>query len=396
MEIGEPIKVAFPGANAADTAQRADDTKLRIVKVIGPARVEACHSATYKVVAYSRRATPDEKRNVRWEVRFADDSTALHDPGKRDGDVLTFDALPDDYDGKAWAGRKIRVYAILNEVDERASVETEIACTGMHRYIALVRKVERATGWNPDTVLNALRRLAGYDTPRFQTLYGLPAAPALTPTGDLTHDDISKLEGMSSHGVLRTGKEIGIVTDASNHGVAIGHVLTGLSGGQHRNRAADLRPWLNFGAGFPLDNLHAATLAGDIGQSAVEIHQNGGSGARIGPGSELTFAEAIGDIDGLLMGDEGGLKGLTVSERLHAYYCVKPGEPFGPNAAHRFKRFGRYVDDHLRQESQRFAVNYLYSKSKIDGVIDSTEAEVNDVLAAFTAWLGSMVKGEPA
>ena len=395
MEIGEPVKVSVPGSDTAEDAPRAGDAPLRIVKVIGPARVEACERATYRVVAYSRRATPEEKRKVRWEVRFADESSALADPGERKDDVLTFDEIPDDHAGKAWAGRKIRVYAILDRADERASVETEITCTGIHRYIALVRKVERATGWDPDTVLNALRRLAGYDTERWQTLYGLPAAREITPQGDLTRDDITRIEGLSSHGVLRSGKEIGVITDALGHGVAIGHVLTGLSGGQHRNRAADLRPWFAMGAGFTLDNLYAATLAGDIGQSAVEIKTHGGSGARIGPGSELTHAEAVGDIDGILMGDEGGLQGRKVSERLHDYYCVQRAEPFGPNAAHRFKRFGPLVDDHLREESRRFAVNYLYSKSKIDGLTDSTETEVNDVLAAFTAWLGIMAQGEP-
>jgi hypothetical protein len=179
---------------------------------------------------------------------------------------------------------------------------------------------------------------------------------------------------------------VGIACDVLGYEVAIGHVLTGLSGGQHRNRQADLRPWFGRMAGHTLDNLYAATLAGDIGQSAVEIHYHP-NGPLIGAGSELSFAEAIGDIDGLLMGDEGGLMGRTVSRRLLDYYCVLPNEPNGMNAANRFAHFAPFVDEHLLTESRHFAVNFLYRRNRGDGLMDSTEAEVNRVHEAFVWWL---------
>jgi hypothetical protein len=397
MEIGEPVGIDVgDGAGAEDRPDgRHDKPALRVVKVVGPARVGACQPATYRVVAYNRRAKPEEKRSVRWEVRFAGESSPIPHPGKPDGDVLVFAKVPDEHAGVEWDGQSIRVYAYLHEPSEKASVETRVECSGICAYVALVRKVERATGFDPETVLNALRRLAGYDTGLWQRLYGLGPAPRLVPTGDLGAGDISRLAGLSSHGVLASGKEVGVVVDAFGLPVAIGHVLTGLSAGQHRNPAADLRPGVGTAvhAGFTLDNLYAATLAGDIGQSAVEIRERPGS-PLIGPGSELTDAEAIGDIDGLILGDDGGLAGKTVSQRLHDYYCVTADEPPGLNAAHRFARFGLYVAEHLRVESRRFAVDYLYSRSTTAGAVGSTHTEVERVLGAFEDWLATRADAE--
>ena len=396
MEIGESVRFSATGGGAAEEHPAKDKgpPALRVVKVLGPAQVEPCRPARYKVVAYNRLAKPEEKQRVRWEVRIAGESAAISDPGERTGDTLLIAKVPEEYAGVRWVGRVLRVYAYLNGPAEQASTDTSIQCFGICRYIALVKKVEKATGWDPETVLNALRRLAGYDTEKFQLLYGSAPARALVPTGDLTAEDIFKLGGLSSHSVFRTGREIGAIEDSLGHKVAIGHVLTGLSAGQHRNREADLRPWFGQLAGHTLDNLYAATLAGDIGQSAVEIHQNGGS-TEMGFVPELTEAEAVGDIDGLIMGTEGGLNGKPVSVRLHDYYCVTSSEPPGSNAAHRFENFNAsYVDEHLLGESRRFAVNYLYSRSESDGLVDSTETEVNDIFSSFQRWLVVRVKRE--
>jgi hypothetical protein len=396
MHIGEKFAAdTEDGGSAADeTNGDAGPPPLRVVKVTGPVQVNACQEATYRVAAYSRRATPEEKRKVRWEIRIAGESNAIPDTAQRDGDTLVLAKVPEECSGVVWSGRTIRVYAYLDGPSEKASADTLVECSGICKYIAIVRKVEQATGWDPDTVLNALRRLAGYDTEKWQRLYGLGPARQLQPVGALSAADIVRLEGLSSHGVLGSGKEVGVVADSLRMPVAIGHVLTGLSAGQHRDRAADLRPWYGTaaGAGSTLDNLYAATLAGDVGQSAVEVRRDPG-GARMGPGSELTEAEAIGDMDGIIMGEEGGLGGQKVSERLHDYYCVAAREP-GSNAANRFANFARFMNEHLQDESRRFAVVYLYSKSAAQGLVGSTVAEVDEVLGAFQQWYQIMAERE--
>jgi hypothetical protein len=53
--------------------------------------------------------------------------------------------------------------------------------SSLARCLHLIRKVELATGWTNKEVLGALRKLAGYDDPNWQTLLSLPEQRTLVP-----------------------------------------------------------------------------------------------------------------------------------------------------------------------------------------------------------------------
>jgi len=266
-------------------------------------------------------------------------------------------------------------------------------------FIALVRKIEAAyPTWNGERILNSLRRLAGYDDPKFRAMYGgLKQGDALAPIGSLTQTDLDTLKAMTRHEVT-PGVESGIVVDTFGEAVAMGHVLTGLSAGQHRNKRIDLTPSWSLGAGELMDNLYAVTIAGDLGQTATYVHFKQAT-AYIGPGSDATDAELVGDIDGFLLGDNLALytsggslnKQLRLSELLHLYYCVFPRSAASQNTAgDRFKQFAlRTVKSTLLGETRRFTVNYVYaSQGKRKGLTSTAHLEdAKKSVDAFWEWL---------
>jgi hypothetical protein len=284
--------------------------------------------------------------------------------------------------------------------------ETPVTVGGeVGEYIALVQKVEKANPtWSSEDVLNALRGVAGTDNHLFQLLFGTqPARPIVPvapyPTVVLTKEDISKLQRLSRH-TLVNGVQQGNAKDALGYDVSLGHVLTGLSAGQHRNRNANLVA-RKVGLGdppircpFDVDNLFAATMSGDLGQTAALATHVGGS-ATIGVGTEATEAELIGDIDGYVLGHAGGLLGRRVSDVLRAYYGVDACAPAGFNAARRFANFARHGTKELPDQTQRFAVNYfVYTWRQQRSLDKDLGQQVGRVLSAFSVWLNRMASTE--
>jgi hypothetical protein len=268
-------------------------------------------------------------------------------------------------------------------------------------YVSLVRKVEAAyPRWTPDEVLSALRRVAGYDLILFRILYGTSEAKQIKPgDGGLTTDDLRDLEAMSSH---RGGPpERGVAIDPLGQKVAVGHVLCGLSAGEHRNVAVGmLGGWLvgaalQHVAGLTLDNLYATTIAGDLGQSAVLVHL--GKRSLLGPESEATDAELIGDIDGCVLASNGALGGRRVSDVLARYYWPAPPASGDVHAANRFRLFAPHLTGSvLQDQTTRFARAFFVREDPRRGSTESAAGEVAQILIQFRAWYGQKLAAETA
>ena len=269
-------------------------------------------------------------------------------------------------------------------------------------YVSLVRKAEAAyPRWTPDEILSALRRVAGYDTTLFRILYGTSEAnPIKAGDGGLTADDLRDLEAMSSHrgGVV----EKGVAIDPLGQKVAVGHVLCGLSAGEHRNLAVGmLGGWLlgaalQHVAGLTLDNLYATTIAGDLGQSAVLVHL-GRRSSLLGLQSEATDAELIGDIDGCVLASNGALGGRRVSDVLARYYWAAPAAQDDVHAANRFRLFASHLTGSvLQDQTTRFARAFFIKEDLRRGSTESAAGEVAQVLSQFRAWCGQKLAAETA
>ncbi len=272
----------------------------------------------------------------------------------------------------------------------------------MADYISLVRKVEAAyPRWTPDEVLSALRRVAGYDTVLFRILYSTSEANQIKPgDGGLTAGDLRDLEAMSSHrgGVV----EKGVAIDPLGQKVAVGHMLCGLSAGEHRNFTFGMwGAWLPGAAlqhvmGLSLDNLYATTIAGDLGQSAVLVHM-GKRSTLLGPQSEATDAELIGDIDGCVLASSGALGGRRVSDVLSRYYWAAPAAPGDIHAANRFRLFASHLNGTvLKDQTTRFARAFFVKESLRRGSTESVAGEVAQVLNQFRVWYGQKLAAETA
>jgi hypothetical protein len=264
-------------------------------------------------------------------------------------------------------------------------------------YLALVKKVEAAyPAWSPDDVLGALRRVAGCDNLLFQVLFGTSEGHAIKAgDGGLTPTDLGDLTAMSAH--QGSG---GTVVDLLQQKLAVGHVLCGLTAGQHRNQSVGLvGRWLAVAlvqqfAGLTLDNLYATTIAGDLGQAAVRVHLKQLT-ALLGPGSEATDEELVGDIDGCVLGSRGGLGGRRVSDVLAAYYAAAPAGPGAVHASRRFQLFAPHAGAVLDDQTARFARAYLVHEAW-SRAAESLDAEVKQALVGFRDWYRRQLAAEQA
>lgn len=264
-------------------------------------------------------------------------------------------------------------------------------------YIALVQKVERAyPKWTPDEVLAALRRIAGCDAVLFRVLFATQEGSAIyAGDGGLTCGDLCDLAAMSAH--RGTG---GVVYDAWHGEVAIGHVLCGITAGLHRNVNVGLvgSPLIVTGvqllAGLTLDNLYATTIAGDLGQSAVLVHL-GQQPSLLGPQSEATDAELIGDIDGFVLGTSGALAGRRISDILTAYYSAAPPSGNAVHFSHRFRLFAPTLSSPaLDDQTRRFARAYMAIQAPTQ--VAASIGEIATVLGLFRSWYARQLSAEIA
>jgi len=121
-----------------------------------------------------------------------------------------------------------------------------------------------------------------------------------------------------------------------------------------------------------VDNLFTSTLAGDLGQTAWQV-QDGNTEVEgnseysyIGDGTEATFAELNGDIDGAVLGtiinrDENSTlyqkheNGAPISELIETYYDRNSGSRYENAAGYLEKQYG---EGYLEDQTIRFADNY--------------------------------------
>lgn len=330
----------------------------------------------------------------------------------------------------------------------------------VQHYVALVRKMERALpGWSGEQVANNLRVLGGVDDGLFQKMYGMDdldkkdwnhrygidavggskkdkawqqkygdsyrdltapqrqtALRELLQTHGMKKADVDALMRMSNH----SDESHGFARDSFGQDVAMGHVLTGISGGMYRNKDTELRPgWAqSLRLGFPLDNLYATTLAGDLGQS---LAKGGHEGRFLGPGTEASNPELVGDIDGMLLGSHqqllskgkslqtNGPTGVKLSQMLSTYYDprnqnkvtidqtdLRPGV-LPPEVTHRpvdaAHRFTSFYDDlsekdnfkTLQEQSYKFYIDYA---AKTDPTsVFSTRDQFNPMIDEFNQYL---------
>lgn len=251
----------------------------------------------------------------------------------------------------------------------------------VEEYIKLVEEVEAThPGYRAEDTLQSLRMTAGYDDENFDTMLG-GLGEKLEPSGSLTKQDIQRLRTMSGHGFDASGFETGIVRDASGQDVAMGHTITGMLAGMNRDDNLYPAPGGKsignlVGLGDNVDNLYAATLAGDLGQTAYDVWKHpdatlqGGKFAYVGDGTEeATDAELAGDIDGLRVGE--------------ALYNQSFPEPFdgtnftpAPTASDMLKAY--YLPDNQKKTSNKgqdgsdptanttFANRFQYADQSID------------------------------
>lgn len=193
--------------------------------------------------------------------------------------------------------------------------------------IAAVQELEKDPnfGSDPDKVLAALRELGGTNDENFKGLMRVDDAPDLS---GLDPKLKKKLTSMLKHKSEHTG----LVEDENGFMVAASHTLTGISAGQSIAQNKNLPMSLSGAASAVLDPVLAVTLSGDLGQAGLDSYLEGGqSQPKTGPGTDASYPELNGDIDGYLLGNQiasgekklGGKDGMSVSQLLAGYYDGK-------------------------------------------------------------------------
>jgi hypothetical protein len=200
--------------------------------------------------------------------------------------------------------------------------------------------------------------------------------------------------------------ETGIVKDISGQYLAMGHVMTGISGGLHRKKnydptlqkrvvQTDIGPMLlpDLGAGENVDNLYATTLAGDFGQSNVLVNERKQIGY-VGPGTEATSAELTGDIDGLVIGEalseSGYLKKWSDTKALSDFI----EQYYRSDYKNRFAKAAKLDQSYLQDQTKRFAKNYAYRDSKMEGMFTDAGNVSEASFEQYASWLAKTKTGE--
>jgi hypothetical protein len=358
--------------------------------------------------------TPAELAAIKWSITV-DGKPFTLTPAPADGDKLKITKAPDE-----WFGKTVVFNATFPGKSVPASLTVTFDRTEAMEYLQLVEKVEAANpSFTPTEVVDALRRVAGYDYDLFQDMLKKPPAHDLVPTGALTKADIDRLQELSVHKVSG-GVETGIAKeDVLGFPVAMGHTICGMSAGT----MAKPRPRFVKSKGpitISLEPLYTVTITGDLGQTAVEFaatkdgfqgtHSHDPCTALIGKGSEATDAELVGDLDGWLLGDSVFNGSSKVSAALRAWYCTRGNET--GNAADRFVAFESKnpgsPNPTIQSETKEFNFAYLgqhyqgqFVRANLGDPVAAKhvadmKAEAKNVLPAFATWLAGMKTREAA
>ena len=135
-------------------------------------------------------------------------------------------------------------------------------------------------------------------------------------------------------------REKGVVLTSDRETIAVGRVILGICAGLNRDDSLSLTKWTP-GASLRVDNLFSATIAYNLGLSALH-KENGDTSTLFGPSgvwspdtecpaqyrlagtvSKATTADILGDIDGFLLGHgipKWKKKGVRLGQLLRMYY----------------------------------------------------------------------------
>ncbi len=192
--------------------------------------------------------------------------------------------------------------------------------------------------------------------------WDIPGCDNVSNAGDSLHDAADSVYGAgdSVHGAADTLYQTG----GNLHDTADGLYDTadGLYAG-----ADNL-----YGATDSIDNLPAATISGDLGQSAAFVnggqHVGTGQHTYIGPGTEATYAELTGDIDGMIIGEAigGNVVGNPIREAWNnpdMSFSDFLGQYHDDYANSRFANAHEWLPtvngaDYMENEVSKFANNY--------------------------------------
>ena len=249
----------------------------------------------------------------------------------------------------------------------------------MSGFIDLVRKIEgHDTSTTTRMVAAHLRELT-YNTLFWHISCGTPDE---LKTG-LDDDEKGLLKDMIDHGSSSsTGLEIGVML-TRNGTVALSHAIAGIDCGGF-NRDTHVTTAAFVGLTSNIDNLFQATISGDIGQTTLLHYGYPRNFPLLGPSgkwddtscpkvyhlkgmlsSELTDAEILGDMDGVILGTIIPMINKPISEILHDYYEGSGVDAGGRKfmASDRVATFGELLPDYeLEAQSQAFSKAFYNKK----------------------------------
>ncbi|KAL9984710.1 hypothetical protein ACROYT_G007036 [Oculina patagonica] len=210
----------------------------------------------------------------------------------------------------------------------------------LDHFIELVEKIERHTSTDGDTInsiANYVRSL-GFNTQLWNILCG-QSNPL--PAGILNSEEKRVLTNMVEYSYdSNSSQEMSVVLTPEGETIAMGRVMMGICAGLNRDDSLSLTKW-TAGAPLRVDNLFTATIAYNLGRSAL-YKDNGDTSTLFGPSgvwspdtecpaqyrlagtvSKATDAEILGDIDGFLLGHgipKWKKKGVRLGQLLRMYY----------------------------------------------------------------------------
>ncbi len=267
-------------------------------------------------------------------------------------------------------------------------------------FISIVKKIEKSRpDWKPRQVLESLHNIAGTNNQRHRRVMQTEEGNSLINVIDLK--DIVKLGGMLVHSNVEAPYETGVVKDNTNQNIALSHVLTGIGAGLSRRIISPSEIADGFlpavgdlvTAGSNMDTLYSETLSGDLAQSAVQYNA-GKQKSLVGPGTEATYAELVGDIDGFILGSqlsstslkEEFKKGeMKLSALLESYYTGQHNDRFN-----KISSFNTYT---LKEETQNAADNLTYDEhGPVKGPFTEVGTEADMAVDKYSEWLESKKK----
>ena len=287
-------------------------------------------------------------------------------------------------------------------------------------FIELVKKLEKKD-ISADEVANYLRKL-GYDDKYWSWMCGFGWFNEVT---SLNVGETTRLMNMIQHkfhyqrGKKSSESGVALTRDGT---VALGHVMAGIDcGGYHRDTGITIAEWYG-GATFfnststHLDNLFVSTISGDIGQTALAYYSDETEYSLFGPkgkwdnpscprvyktkskDTRMTDAEALGDIDGFVLGSViGKMKDNTMklSDILSKYYQGDGIEVDGRkySSANRAERFGELVSEKVLIAQSLAYAELHYKEHKISYGKASRSYLLNNVPSAVKTFFKTYIKG---